>query len=48
MVVVDQDKQDSMMAEKHLYNPVGYENYKSGDSFAQKEDEHCALEEGKE
>ena len=48
MVVVDQDKQDPMMAEKHLHNLVGSENYKSGDLLSQKEDEHCALEEGKE
>jgi hypothetical protein len=48
MVVADQDKQDSMMAEKHLHNQVGSEHYKPGDLLPQKEDEHCALEEGKE
>jgi hypothetical protein len=48
MVVANQDKQDSMMAEKHLHNLVGSEHYKSGDLLAQKEDEHCSLEEGKE
>jgi hypothetical protein len=37
-----------MMVEKHLHNLVGYEHYKSGDLFSQKEDEQCALEEGKE
>jgi hypothetical protein len=48
MVVVDQDKHDSMMTKKHFHNPVGSEHYKMGDLLAQKEDEHCALEEGKE
>ena len=48
MVVVCQDKKDSMMDEKHLHNLVGYEHYKSSDLFSQKEDEQCTLEEGKE
>ena len=48
MVVADHDKQDSMTVEKHLHNLVGFEHYKMGDLLAQKEDEHFALEEGKE
>jgi hypothetical protein len=43
MVVVDQDKQDSMMAEKYFHNPVGSENSKPGDLLAQKEDEIVPL-----
>jgi hypothetical protein len=48
MVVSNQDKQDLMMAEKHLHNPVGSEHYKSVDLLSHKEDKHYALEEGKE
>ena len=47
MVVSDQDKQDSMMAEKHLHNPVVSEHYKPGELLAHKEDKHFSLEEGK-
>jgi hypothetical protein len=47
MVVVDQDKQDSMMAKKNLYNPMGSEHYKTGDFLSHKEDKHFSLEEGK-
>ena len=48
MVVADQDKQDSMMVEKHLYNPMGSDHYNPGDFLSHKEDKHFSLEEGKE
>jgi hypothetical protein len=37
-----------MMAEKHLHNLVDSDHYKLGDFISKKEDEHCALEEGRE
>jgi hypothetical protein len=46
MVVTDQDKEDSMMVEKHLHNSLGSEHYKPGDLLAHKEDKHFSLEEG--
>jgi hypothetical protein len=48
MVMAGQDKHDLMMAEKHLYNPVGSEHYKLGDLLAHKEDKHFSFEDGKE
>jgi hypothetical protein len=48
MVVAGQDKKDSMMNEKHLLNPMGYEHYRLGDLFSHEEDKHFSLENGKE
>ena len=48
MVVVGQDKQDSMMDEKHLHNPVGSEHYRPSNFLAHEEDKHFSLEDGKE
>ena len=48
MVVAGQDKQDSLMDEKHLHNPVGSEHYSSGDLLAHEEDKHFSLENSKE
>jgi hypothetical protein len=47
-VVAGQDKQDSMVDEKHLHNPVSSENYRPGDLLAHEEDKHFSLENGKE
>jgi hypothetical protein len=48
-VVVDgQNKQDSMMDEKHFHNPVGSEHYRLGDLLAHEEDKKISLENGKE
>jgi hypothetical protein len=48
MVVDGQDKKDSMVYEKHLYNLVGSEHYRPGDLFVHEEDKHFSLENGKE
>jgi hypothetical protein len=48
MVFVGQDKQDSMMDEKHWHNPVGFEHYRLGDLLAHEEDKHFSLENGKD
>ena len=47
-VVVGQDKQDSMVDEKHLYNLVDSEHYRPGDLISHEEDKHSTLENGKE
>lgn len=50
MVVADQNKQDSMMIEKHVQmedNLMGFEDYKSVDGFAHKGDKHFVHEEDK-
>jgi hypothetical protein len=48
MVVAGQDKQDSMMDEKHLNNPMGSEHYRPCDFLTHEEDKHFSLEDGKE
>jgi hypothetical protein len=48
MVVAGQDKQDSMIDEKHLHSPIGSEHYRLGDLLAHEEDNFFSLEYGKE
>jgi hypothetical protein len=48
MVVAGHDKKDLMLEEKHLHNPVGSKDYRSGDFLVHKEDKHFSLEDGKE